>query len=210
MNEPLLTTRRLDTPVTPASFDDKTRSVKVIAATERPILRHDPEYDIFINMISLVSGVRLPPSGQVPLLDSHNWTSVSSVLGSVRNFEVRDQMLVCDVFFSGTADGREAAQKVREGHLTDFSVSFEWVLKDSYVIPEGKTENVNGQTVPGPTRIIKVWYLLELSITPIGANEDAKPVFSPEPQQERRQIADILFFTFTAYILIFFLLKAIF
>ncbi len=53
MDEPRLTTRRLDTPAKPGSFDDKTRSVRVIAATERPIRMRDPEYDIFIDMIIL-------------------------------------------------------------------------------------------------------------------------------------------------------------
>ena len=161
-------------PVRPTTFDDATRSVRAVAAAETPIRRIDPELKIPVDMIHRVDGVVLPESGQVPLLDSHNWTSVSAVLGSVRNFGVMGNTLECDVFFSGTPAGILAAQKVREGHLTDFSVGYLWDLADSERIPKGETRTVAGRMIRGPARIIKKWHLLELSLVMKGADPMAK------------------------------------
>jgi HK97 family phage prohead protease len=182
--------------------------VRIIAATEKPIRKPDPEYKAFVNMVTLVRGVQLPALGQVPLLDSHKTASVSNVLGSVRNFEIKGRALECDVFFAGTPAGREAAQKLKEGHLTDFSVGFRFFLKDSFFIPPGKTEDINSQAVQGPARIIKKWYLREVSIAPIGANSEAKPLYHPPPSPQMR-FADTLLFAFITFLLLF-ILKGMF
>jgi hypothetical protein len=161
-------------PVRPTTFDDATRSVRAVAAAETPIRRIDPELKIPVDMIHRVDGVVLPESGQVPLLDSHNWASVSAVLGSARNFQVMGNALECDVFFSGTQAGILAAQNVREGHLTDFSVGYLWDLADSERIPKGETRTAAGRMIRGPARIIKKWHLLELSLVMKGADPLAK------------------------------------
>ncbi len=161
-------------PARPTTFDDATRSVRSVAAAETPIRRVDPELKIPVDMIHLVDGVVLPESGQVPLLDSHNWASVSAVLGSARNFHAVGNVLECDVFFSGTQAGKLAAGKVKEGHLTDFSVGYLWDLNESELIPKGENRTVAGRAIQGPARVIKKWHLLELSIVMKGADPLAK------------------------------------
>jgi hypothetical protein len=165
---------RRNLPARPRTFDDATRSVRAVAAAETPVRRIDPELKIPVDMIHRVDGVVLPESGQVPLLDSHNRVSVSAVLGSARNFQMVGGALECDVFFSGTQDGKLAARKVKEGHLTDFSVGYFWDLKDSERIPTGRTRTVAGRTIRGPARIIEKWHLLELSLVMKGADPLAK------------------------------------
>ena len=155
----------------PKSFNEERRSVKVIAVTENPLLNRNLHGNSFYQII-VVSGVHLPVNGQVPLLDCHSRMSVSNVLGSARNFIINGDSLECDVFFSGTSMGIEAAQKVKEGHLTDFSVGF--LIMKNYWIPEGETQMVNGRSFRGPVQVITQWELLELSIAPIGKDRHAK------------------------------------
>lgn len=200
-------------PVRPTTFDDATRSVRAVAATETPIRRIDPELKAPVDMIHLVDGVVLPESGQVPLLDSHNWATVSAVLGSARNFQPIGNILECDVFFSGTQAGKLAAQKVKEGHLTDFSVGYLWDLADSERVPKGEARNVAGRAIQGPARVIKKWHLLELSLVMTGADPLAKareadaelteraagpspPAPAPAP---RRRPVDRIFWWFAAF-----------
>lgn len=156
----------------PKTYNDSTRSVRVAAVTENPVTVHDIVRGLQYSQVTLVDGVNLPANHQVPLLDSHNWRSVSNVLGSARNFSINGNALECDVFFSGTQMGLEVAQKVKEGHLTDFSVGFMPV--ESVWIPEGESSVIRGRTFYGPIQIVTKWNLLELSVTAIGKDRNAK------------------------------------
>jgi hypothetical protein len=146
--------------------------VRVVAVTENPVPTWDWEQKDFVDEILLVRGGNIPLTGQVPLLDSHNNSSVSGVLGSARNFELTGDVLECDVFFSGTPSGLDVAQKVKEGHLTDFSVCY--IRTESQWIPAAQTQDIEGRLFHGPARITTKWNLMELSVTPIGADRFAK------------------------------------
>lgn len=146
--------------------------MRVVAVTETPVPTWDPEHKDFVDEILLVRGGNVPLTGQVPLLDSHNNSSVSGVLGSARNFELAGDVLECDVFFSGTPSGLDVAQKVKEGHLTDFSVCY--IRTESRWIPAGQTQDIDGRLFHGPAKITTKWNLMELSVTPIGADRFAK------------------------------------
>ncbi|QTA83136.1 Uncharacterized protein dnl_55300 [Desulfonema limicola] len=155
----------------PKSFDDSRNSVRVVAVTENPVRVWDWERKSSIDEILLIDGAHLPPSGQIPLLDSHNRSSVTNVLGSARNFAPNGNILECDVFFSGTETGKNAALNVKEGHLTDFSVGY--FPAESEYIPAGEVKNINGRQFKGPVKVTTRWNLRELSLTPIGADENA-------------------------------------
>ncbi len=163
-------------PVRPKTFNDATRSVRVVAVTETPVYRSVPLLKLLfpVPIIVVVSGCQLPPSGQVPLLDSHNTSTVHAVLGSARNFAVVGSSLECDVFFSGTPAGLITAQKVREGHLTDFSIGFHVDLSKTEIIRRGGFKLLNGNKILGPAVIHHRWFLDELSVVFQGANPDAK------------------------------------
>ncbi len=155
----------------PETFDDESNSVRVVAVTENPVRIWDWQYQDFIDEILLIKGLMLPPSRKVPLLDSHNRSSVQSVLGSARRFVPNGDILECDVFFSGTSAGKNAAQNVKEGHLTDFSVGY--LPIESKYLKEGEIDEIDGKILHGPLKITKKWMLKELSITPIGADQYA-------------------------------------
>ncbi|MDR1309215.1 MAG: HK97 family phage prohead protease [Deltaproteobacteria bacterium] len=124
--------------------------------------------------VLLMSGVNLPAAGQVPLLDSHhNHEGVAAVLGSCRDIHVENgNALVGTVFFSKTAAASEAFQKLREGHLTDFSVGY--AIRKHETLEDGASGVYDGAEVTGPCRVVKEWDLYELSICPIGADPAAK------------------------------------
>lgn len=156
----------------PQTFDEATQSVRVVAVTEDPVRIWDGERADFVEEVLLIDGVVLPPSGKVPLLDSHNRESVSHVLGSARRFVARADALECEVFFSSTDSGRNAARNVKEGHLSDFSVGY--LAAESVFVPPGQQRDIMGRRFTGPLKITSRWHLRELSVTPIGADQRAK------------------------------------
>jgi len=155
----------------PQTFDEESRTVRVIAATENPVKVFDLERG-FVDEILLMSGVKVPDGGRVPLLNSHNRLSVFDCLGSAYEFEAKDGRLEAVVSFDSTEDGRKAAVKVKEGHLTDFSVGYQ--VHESVWIPEGEKQTIGEKTLEGPLKVVTSWTVKELSLTPIGADEAAK------------------------------------
>ncbi|MDH5525159.1 MAG: Mu-like prophage major head subunit gpT family protein [Desulfobulbaceae bacterium] len=160
----------------PATFDEKTRSVRFVATVERPVMVFDWERWDFVNEILVSDGMILPDGDHVRLLDTHSRYSVSDVLGSASDFqdcEVDDiPGKDCRVEFSSVQEGQDAATKVREGHITDVSVGYRVI--ESYWVPEGEKQIINGKSYEGPVKVSTRWELRELSLVPIGADNLAK------------------------------------
>lgn len=160
----------------PASLDEASRSVEVIASTEAPAMVMDWERWEVVPEVLLMSGLNMPPSGQVPLLDSHSRDSAARVLGSFRGGQITatelGPALVGRCCFSSVKEADDAFVKVKEGHVTDVSVGYE---VNAYVwIEEGKAAVVEGESYTGPMRVVTDWSLAEVSLCPIGADANAK------------------------------------
>jgi len=119
-----------------------------------------------------VQGVVIPDIGQMPLIDSHARHSVDNVLGHVKHFETKSHAVNAEIFFSETEEGKRAAQKVKEGSITDVSIGYK--NSESFFVPEGETEDFNGRSFKGPVKVVTNFSIHELSLTPIGADENAK------------------------------------
>ena len=158
--------------VGPLTLDREARSVDVTAATETPSMVFDYDRWEPVSEVLLMSGVRLPRNRQIPLLDSHNRWSSSDVLGSGRNLRIEGQNLVATTVFSTVERAEEAFTKMEEGHLTDFSVGYR--VNKSVWVPEKQSQVINGKSYTGPLKVVTDWTVKELSITPIGADEQAK------------------------------------
>ena len=74
--------------------------------------------------------------------------------------------------YSDTDEGKSAAQKTREGHLTDYSIGYR--VLESFFVPDGQKQMIAGDEYEGPVKVATKWELKELSATPIGADEFAK------------------------------------
>lgn len=156
----------------PSTYNNKERSVRAVVATEAPVNVFDFERFEVVPEILLMAGMSPIRSDQVPLLDSHSRVSVSDVLGSARNFQVNGSALESDVFFSSDDAGQHTAAKVRDGHLTDFSIGY--AVSESHWIDAGEAKEIAGRNFEGPLRVVTKWEIRELSITPIAADKNAK------------------------------------
>lgn len=153
-----------------STLDVEGRSIQAVVATENPVPMPDWQRMEMVPEVLLMSGAEFPRSRQVPLLDSHSRYSVGQQLGSARDLSVDGSQMIGRMTFSSTAESEFT--KVREGHVTDVSVGYE-VLKRSY-IPEGKTKTIAGREFSGPMNLVTKWRVREVSITPIGADQQAK------------------------------------
>lgn len=174
---------RLSDDGTPKTLDADKRSVDVLASTENPVAVFDYERWEIVDEILLMDGCKLPANRQVPLLDTHSRHDTSSVIGSFRNTSIDKDGLVGKAFFSSTLDAETPWTKVREGHLTDFSVGYR--VDEATWINAGDTAVINGRTFEGPVKVVTAWAPRELSVCPIGADEQAKARSEPPKTQEK-------------------------
>jgi len=163
---------RLSADGAPASLDVKGRSVDVLCATETPVRVFDYERWEAIDEVLLMSGLQMPDSRQVVLLDSHYRGQTDSVIGSTRQLKVAGTELLGRAFFASADEGVKAFEKVREGHLTDFSIGYN--VSQATWVPDGENAVINGRSFKGPIKVVTSWKIRELSICPIGADELAK------------------------------------
>ncbi len=158
------------------TLDEKARSIEAVIATENRVLVMDWGRWEIIEEILLMSGFRAPANGQVPLLDTHDRSTVQKQHGSTRNLRVEGDKLIGRNFFSSSKDTEHAWTLTKEGHLTDNSAGYRVI--NSVIIPKGEKANVGGKEYQASAardlRITTEWILGESSICPIGADEDAK------------------------------------
>lgn len=154
------------------SFREDERSVEAVISTETPVLMPDWSRGELVPEVLLARGAEFPKSRQIPFLDSHNRSSIKDQLGSARNITVNDGNITATLMFSKAAQAEDAMAGVREGHITDVSVGYD-VLKRTY-IAEGQTKTISGREFTGPVNVVTKWRLREVSLTPIGADAQAK------------------------------------
>lgn len=157
------------------SIDEKRRSVEAVISTENPVPMFDWERFEVVDEVLLADGFQIGGNGrQVPFLDAHTRHSTSNQLGSVRDIRTDPQSrsISARIFFSNAADASSAWTKVREGHLTDVSVGYR-ILSSVYV-RENESQWIAGREFHGPVNVVTQWRLLEVSLVPIGADEQAK------------------------------------
>lgn len=154
--------------VSPSTVNEQERSVEAVIATEQPVLEPDFKRYEMVPRTLVMSGMTFPK--QIPLLDSHNRRSVKDQLGSIRNLRVENGQLIGRLYFA--ADAVSEWEKVRDGHVTDVSAGFR-VSREVYV-PEGETKSFDGRAFAGPQNVALASRTFEASITPIGADDQAK------------------------------------
>lgn len=154
------------------TFSEDTRSVDAVISTETPVLMPDYNRMEMVPEVLLSKGAEFPKGRQIPFLDSHNRYSVKDQLGSARAITVNEDNITATLVFGKSASGEDALASVRDGHITDVSVGYE-VLKKTYV-PDGTTKTISGREFTGPVNVVTKWRLREVSLTPIGADAQAK------------------------------------
>lgn len=160
--------------VIPEEVNREERSVPMILATETPVQVYDFERMEVVDEIIRLEGMHVPK--QVPMVDSHGRESVKNVLGSIRDFQVRDGQLIGRAYFAADEISRATFEKYADGHLTDFSVG-------------ARTLN---REFKGRTKTITRSKLIEGSAVVVGADREAKALVAQrayaEPEEVRKEV----------------------
>ena len=143
----------------------------VVIATETPVRRYDEERGYIINEVLLMEGVVLRANqSQIPIVDSHDDSTVRNIFGSIRGLQVIDGELHGSPSFASDPDAQLICQRMNEGHITDFSITA--LPMESLFVPHGQSYTTRrGQTIEGPAIIHTRWQPHNASICATGADE---------------------------------------
>ena len=159
-----------------STWNEEERSIETILATENPVLAWDVERWEPILEVLRMDGMVAPEGGQVPLLDTHDRSSVRSILGSTRSIRIEGGLVKGRNHYAKTPLGLEAGSLAKDGHLRDNSVGYRAL--EYADIPAGKTVEVASRSYTAPAdrnlRITTRWALRENSNCAIGADANAK------------------------------------
>lgn len=169
-----LTTRayqlRIDT------INEKERTVDAVIATEARVLVFDWNDWTIKEEILVMTGCRIPADRQVPMLDTHDRSTVQKQFGSTRNLRIEDNKLIGQNTFSSSEETKHAWTLTREKHLRDNSIGYK--VHNSVIIPAGEKAEVAGQTYQASAnydlRISTDWEPKENSLCVVGADSAAK------------------------------------
>ncbi len=153
---------------------------KVVIATETPVDKYDEETGQVVREVLLMSGAIFRNGrNQVPIVDSHDDSTVRNIFGSVRNIQIdaiNGEMFGAPSFASDT-ESQTVSQRIAEGHITDFSITADPV--ESYYIKPGQSYTTErGELIEGPALIHKSWYVLNASVCATGADVNSRVVRS--------------------------------
>lgn len=170
----------------PASVNLEERSVEIICASESPVMERTGAG--VAPTVLLMSGVKLPENGQLPLLNTHNRTDAKAVIGSVRDLRVEGDKLIGRAFFSASDDVEPIWRRVVEGHLTDLSVGR--IDGRSEFVPSGRSMDVAGRAFSGPCRVVPEWRPWEISVCAVGADASTKMRSLPHNDSEENNMSE--------------------
>jgi hypothetical protein len=169
----------------PQSINHSERSVVIDISTEQPVPMYDFETNQFIPEVLLASGVVLPETRKIPLVDSHDTTSVRNILGSIRNVQPEG------IVVSGKAYVSEAEPdiwtKVVEEHIDSASAGYQISEQHTIRLADGDEQQIGERSFIGPLLVRTQWRLAEGSLVAIGADSNAK-IRSEERAKERDNI----------------------
>lgn len=158
--------------------DEQTRTIIATLSTEQPVAMYDYRTRAVIDEVLLASGGQFPE--RMPLLDDHSRYGANAVMGSVRNAVNNGDRWRGTLSFATNAgpDVDQIWEKVRQGHITDVSVGYRYGEGDYVDIAPGQTRKINGREFTASRartlRVVTKWSARETSITPIGADDQAK------------------------------------
>ena len=148
---------------------------RAVIATENPVDRFDDESGQVVSEVLLMEGVEFRGGrSQIPIVDSHDDTTVRNILGSIQRLAVDHTTgeLYGVPVFASDPDAQTIQQRMNEGHITDFSITAQPI--ESVFIPRGHSYVTSrGVSIDGPAIIHKRWQPHNASICATGADEQS-------------------------------------
>ncbi len=153
-----------------STADATKRSVRVVTATENPIDRWDDSRQMVVAEVLEMDGMTMRPgSTQIPIVDSHDTSTVRNVLGSLRNLSIEGDEFGGVAYFASDDESQRAYGKLLEGHITDFSITAQ--PNEVLELKAGQTYTTSrGTEVIGPANVITSWTPLDASLVATGAD----------------------------------------
>jgi hypothetical protein len=152
---------------------DVSTPTRAVIATENPIERWDDKSQQVINEVLLIDGMELRAGrDQMPIVDSHDDSSVRNILGSIQQLKVDRSTgeLYGVPVFASDPDAQTIQARMNEGHITDFSITAQPL--ESLFIPRGQSfTTARGAVIDGPAVIHTRWQPHNASICATGADE---------------------------------------
>ena len=176
---------------------DNVAGFRNVIATENPAVVMDWYKWEPIREILLMDGVVLPENKQLPLMNNHNLYDIDDVIGSTRNIEVVGTELVGYTFVDKTET--KALSLVEDGHLTDTSIGYQVFDNHTTILKPGEVAVINGREFKNDYNdgldlyIRSMWKPFENSLTPVGADDQAKlrSQVASELENEKRNKQEI-------------------
>jgi HK97 family phage major capsid protein len=178
-----------------------------ILTTEQPVMMWDWKKGDYVPEVLLMSGIKARGKS-IKLLDTHKTDSVSSVLGSFTNLEIKEagEREVPFNFVEGKIEVSsvhpEVKTKLEEGHVNEMSVGYKYADDSTVHVPKGEELEYEGVKYSGPVNIRTEWHAEEASLVPLGADsqaqirgyknfEEAKNI-SNQPMQSKNQPREVI------------------
>lgn len=174
--------------------DDEAKSVQVVVASENPVERYDERRGVVVKEVLRMDGVEFRTDRrQLPIVDSHDRSTVRNVLGSVRNIRVEGTELVGEAVFASDPESQVAYRKLREGHLTDFSITA--TPTETQFVQRGDVAEFGSMTVEGPADVVTRWTPTDASLVAAGADETSTVrqllrSYQQIPKETRRMLSE--------------------
>ena len=183
--------KRTNDSCAPLTFDEESRSVEVVIATETPVLRYDWWDERFYDEVLSMDGVTIPERG-IPFIRNHASYSTDNIIGRTDGLRVEGDKLVGVRHFSSLAE-REFTL-AREGCLIGPSVGYR--ISETVKLRKGESAEVNGKTyTASEDRDLVVaarWSPLEDSavVVPADCNTGMRSSVELDNESQRRKAMD--------------------
>lgn len=173
-----------------ATADATKRSVRVVTATENPIDRWDESRQMVVAEVLEMDGMTLRSGAtQIPIVDSHDTTTVRNVLGSLRNLTIAGDEFGGTAYFASDNDSQTAYSKLVDGHITDFSITAQ--PDEVLELRSGQSYTTSrGTEVIGPANVITKWTALDASLVATGADSRSTVRRSYTDLEKRKRAMD--------------------
>ena len=170
--------------------DTSKRSVRVVTATENPIDRWDERRGEVVSEVLEMDGLTMRPgSTQIPIVDSHDTSTVRNVLGSLRNLSIDGDEFGGVAYFASDDESQRAYIKLVDGHITDFSITAQ--PNEVLELKTGQRYTTSrGTEVIGPANVITSWPALDASLVATGADSRSTVRRSYTDLKQRKRTVD--------------------
>lgn len=159
--------------VMPSSLSMENRTVDAVLSTEGVVEAFDLRTRSNVTEVLLSNGATW--SQRTPAVDSHDTTTIRAMVGSMISIRKENEQIVGTIRFARGERGQMALDLINDGHLTDVSIGYR--VRQADVIPPFTTRTVMGREFRSgatPLRVVSRYWIKEVSLTPVGADQDAK------------------------------------